>query len=144
MDWSNFTYNISQSFSYGSVNYDGFSSFSGAFAKIITVIFDLIGGIYDAFTALVSGLNEISTQLSNMIYGLTNGQTAGFPILEGVGAYRWIVGDFVFYMTYLIIAFSLMLSIWHIVHVIYQRISGYYGAGRLTSFSGKFFNYTGQ
>ena len=144
MDWSNFSYQISQSFSYGSVNYNGFDSFAGAFAKIITVIFDLIGGIYDAFNALVSGLMEISNQLSSMIYSLSIGDTAGYPILEAVGAYRWIVGDFVFYMTYLIIAFSLMLSIWHIVQVVYQRISGYYGTGRLSSLSGKFFSFTGQ
>lgn len=144
MDWSNFTYNISQSFNYGSVNYNGFNSFASAFTKIISVIFELIGGIYDAFTALVSGLMEISTQLTSMITGLSTGQTSGFPILEGVGAYRWIVGDFVFYMTYLIIAFSIMLSIWHIVHVVYQRISGYYGSNRLTSLSGKFFSFTGQ
>ena len=139
MGFSNYSYTISQAFSQGSVSFNGFTGFVDGITKIFTVIFQLISGVMDALNALISGLTEINDILSDMISALSNHSTDGYPILEAVGAYRYLVGDFVFYMTYLVIGVSLMLTIWHLVYLVYRRINMMYNK---TTIGNRLFEFT--
>ena len=120
MDFSNFSYQIQAAYQQGSVSYNGFNGFLDGVSKVITVIFSILSGVIEAFNNLVDGLFEINGILSDMITGITNNSTDGFPILQGIGTYRYLVGDFIFYLTYLVLAFSLALTIVHLVYVIYS------------------------
>lgn len=131
MGISNFVYSNPTTYEIGNMTYNWFSSFSDGLARIVSNFLMMISALIQSAQDLINGLLDISDLLSDMNTGLVTGNTEGFPILEAVGTYRYLVGDFLFYLTYLVIALGLMLTIWHIVRIVYARVTKLSGVGKL-------------
>lgn len=105
------------------INVTSFQGIIDFFTNFFTMIFAFIDSLLTTADNLVNYLLDLCDLIGDMTSSCVSGSTGGFPILEAVGCYRWFVGDFIFYVTYLFISIGLMLTIWHVVKLIYNRLT---------------------
>lgn len=96
---------------------DGF--FNGSVLSGITSFFDFIftfiGNIVSAMRNFYSTLVEINAYVIDLGNSAQSGITNGLPVLETVGLYRYLMGDAVFYMTYILVVTGCLFTIYKLV-----------------------------
>nr|WP_295683676.1 hypothetical protein [uncultured Lachnoclostridium sp.] len=97
--------------------------FSGL-SRIVSLLGGVLTGLIEAIKMLYDALIDITAWIDNMITALNTGNVSGLPILQGVGAYRYLVGDLVFYLTYVTIVIGCLFTIYKLFQLIYKEISG--------------------
>ena len=96
---------------------DGFSggSLIENIGSFFSFFFTFLGNIVSAITNFYDTLVEINTYVIELGDSAQSGITNGLPILESVGLYRYLMGDPVFYMTYILVLAGCLLTIYKLV-----------------------------
>ena len=84
-------------------------------ASFFEFIFTFIGNVVTAMTNFYDTLVEINTYVIDLGNSAQSGITGGMPILETVGLYRYLMGDPVFYMTYILVVTGCLFTIYKLV-----------------------------
>ena len=87
---------------------DGF--FSGSI--LTSVIFMFISNIVSALTNFYDTLVEINTYVVQLGNSAQSGVASDLPVLQCVGTYRYLMGDPVFYMTYIMVVTGCLFTIY--------------------------------
>lgn len=114
-----------------------FDGVFGGISKILSILGGIMTGVIDAITMLYDALIDITAWVDNMITALTSGSTNGLPLLEGIGAYRYLVGDLVFYLTYVTIVIGCLFTIYKLIQLIYKELSGSMSSGLMSTLFSK-------
>ena len=91
-------------------------------ASFFEFIFTFIGNVVTAMTNFYDTLVEINTYVIDLGNSAQSGITSGMPVLETVGLYRYLMGDPVFYMTYILVVTGCLFTIYKLVHIQYTFI----------------------
>ena len=93
---------------------DGFSggSLIENIGSFFSFIFTFFGNIVSAITNFYDTLVEINTYVIELGDSAQSGVTGGLPVLESVGLYRYLMGDPVFYMTYILVLAGCLFTIY--------------------------------
>lgn len=89
--------------------------------NIFTTIFIIIVAVIDYIFKFVETLMEINLYILNMINSVESGNVDGLPFLEVIGAYRFLVGDTIFYLTYMMIISGAFFTLYKLLLVLYRR-----------------------
>lgn len=84
-------------------------------ASFFEFIFTFIGNVVTAMTNFYDTLVEINTYVIDLGNSAQSGITNGMPVLETVGLYRYLMGDPVFYMTYILVVTGCLFTIYKLV-----------------------------
>lgn len=105
------------------------------FFKLVGSIIGNVGKVVLIIYNLFVSLNDY---ISSMVDGIAQGNYEVIPILQAVGAYRYLVGDFAFTLTYAIIMIGCAMTIFKLISLILNRINamrstaGSAGSGTVT------------
>lgn len=96
---------------------DGFSggSLIENIGSFFSFIFTFFGNIVSAITNFYDTLVEINTYVIELGDSAQSGVTGGLPVLESVGLYRYLMGDPVFYMTYILVLSGCLFTIYKLI-----------------------------
>ena len=98
---------------------DGGGFLNGNILESITsffsFIFTFIENVVTAMTNFYDTLVEVNTYIIDLGNSAQSGITGGMPILETVGLYRYLMGDPVFYMTYILVVTGCLFTIYKLV-----------------------------
>lgn len=93
--------------------------------SLITYFFDLIvsiikdiGSVVLIIYNLFAGLNSY---ICDMVTGINSGNYADLPLVSCIGAYRYLVGDVAFYLTYGVIVIGCCMTIYKLISLIVNR-----------------------
>lgn len=78
-------------------------------------IFIFFGNVFSAINNFYSTLVEINEYVVELGNSASSGSINGLPILETVGAYRYIVTDPVFYFTYVLVLSACLFTIFKLI-----------------------------
>ena len=78
-------------------------------------IFTFMGNVVTAMTNFYDTLVEVNTYVIDLGNSAQSGITNGIPVLETVGLYRYLMGDPVFYMTYILVVTGCLFTIYKLV-----------------------------
>ena len=84
-------------------------------ASFFEFIFTFIGNVVMAMTNFYDTLVEVNTYVIELGNSAQSGITNGMPVLETVGLYRYLMGDPVFYMTYILVVTGCLFTIYKLV-----------------------------
>lgn len=90
--------------------------------KIITFILQFISNAYFALLEFYNALVEINGYVRLLTLSSTSGNIEGLPLLEIIGAYRFLVTDPIFYLTYVLIASGCMFTLYKLFLLIKASI----------------------
>lgn len=129
-----------------------FDNFSGGslienIGSFFSFIFTFFGNILSAITNFYDTLVEINTYVIELGDSAQSGLTNGLPVLESVGLYRYLMGDPVFYMTYILVLAGCLFTIYKLILLLVKTfkemkdniISGGKTKSALVGILGKFF-----
>lgn len=91
------------------------SNILDAVADFFSFIFVFFKNLVSALTNFYNVLIEINTYVIDLGNSAQSGITGGLPILESVGAYRYLMGDPIFYLTYLLVLVGCLFTIYKLV-----------------------------
>ena len=96
---------------------DGFSggSILDNIGKFLDFIFTFFSNIVSALSNFYGTLNEINNYVIELGDSAKSGITNGIPILDSVGLYRYLMGDPVFYLTYILVLSGCLFTIYKLV-----------------------------
>ena len=96
---------------------DGFNdgSILENIGKFLDFIFTFFANIVTALTNFYSTLVEINGYVIELGDSAKSGITNGLPILDSVGLYRYLMGDPVFYFTYILVFSGCLFTIYKLV-----------------------------
>lgn len=96
---------------------DGFSdgSILDNIGKFLDFIFTFFSNIVSALSNFYGTLNEINNYVIELGDSAKSGITNGIPILDSVGLYRYLMGDPVFYFTYILVLSGCLFTIYKLV-----------------------------
>lgn len=96
---------------------DGFSdgSILDNIGKFLDFIFTFFSKIVSALSNFYGTLNEINNYVIELGDSAKSGITNGIPILDSVGLYRYLMGDPVFYLTYILVLSGCLFTIYKLV-----------------------------
>ena len=89
--------------------------------NIFTTIFTIIVAVIDYIFKFAETLMEINLYILNMINSVESRNVDGLPFLEVIGAYRFLVGDTIFYLTYMMIISGAFFTLYKLLLVLYRR-----------------------
>lgn len=78
------------------------------FSFVIQFIGNLVNALIQFYDILVESNNYVNT----LVDGATSGSVEGLPLLETIGAYRYLVTDPIFYLTYILILSGCLFTIY--------------------------------
>lgn len=129
-----FTNNNNDPFSVG----EGFlEKLLSGISKIFSILFSIISSIVSAIEMFYKSLVDITAWIDNLITGLTTGNVDGLPVLEAIGTYRYLVGDTIFYLTYMLIVTGCLFTIYKLCLLIYEEITKMSGSSVFASIFSK-------
>lgn len=85
---------------------------------LISMLLGLIADLVNGLQSMLYGISIVTDIIDNMITGIQNDNIEGIPVLEAIGVYRYLVGDVVFYLTYLMLLFGVCFTIIKLVLLI--------------------------
>lgn len=90
--------------------------------KIIVFIFQFFSNAYFALIEFYDMLIEINVYIKQLTLSSSSGNIEGLPLLEIIGAYRYLVTDPIFYLTYILIASGCMFTLYKLFLLIKASI----------------------
>lgn len=78
-------------------------------------IFTFFKNLVSALTNFYNVLIEINSYVVDLGNSAQSGITGGLPILESVGVYRYLIGDPIFYLTYILVLVGCLFTIYKLV-----------------------------
>lgn len=91
--------------------------------NIFTTIFMILVAVIDYIFKFVETLLGINIYILNMITSVESGSVEGLPFLEVIGAYRFLVGDTIFNLTYVMIVSGALFTLYKLLLVLYRRFT---------------------
>lgn len=91
------------------------------FSYFFKLIGSIIGNIGKVVVIIYNLFVSLNTYISSMVDGISQGNYEGIPILQAVGGYRYLVGDFAFILTYSIIMIGCAMTIFKLITLILNR-----------------------
>ena len=85
---------------------DGF--FSGSILTSVSNFFNIVSALTNFYDTLV----EINTYVVQLGNSAQSGVASDLPVLQCVGTYRYLMGDPVFYMTYIMVVTGCLFTIY--------------------------------
>ncbi len=90
--------------------------------NIIQAVFTMLGELCDAMFTFYDMLKDFNDQINLMVYDPAAG--SGLPVIEAIGVVRYLVGDVVFYVLYIIILFGCLSTIYRLVCLLIEAKDG--------------------
>ena len=91
--------------------------------NVFKFLFSLIVVFVDCILNFVDQLYTINTYISDLTFAINNGNVNGLPIIQVIGAYRFLVGDMIFQLTYAFVVFGCSFTLYKLFLVLYLQIS---------------------
>lgn len=91
--------------------------------NIFTTIFMILVAVIDYIFKFVETLMGVNIYILNMITSVESGSVEGLPFLEVIGAYRFLVGDTIFNLTYMMIVSGALFTLYKLLLVLYRRFN---------------------
>ena len=89
--------------------------------NVFKFLFSLIVVFVDCILNFVDQLYTINTYISDLTLAINNGNVNGLPIIQVIGAYRFLVGDMIFQLTYAFVVFGCSFTLYKLFLVLYRR-----------------------
>lgn len=89
--------------------------------NIFKTIFMVINAMFDYLFRFVEILSRINLYIVNLISSIESGNVDGLPFLEFIGAYRYLVGDTIFELTYMSIVCGALFTLYKLLLILYRR-----------------------
>lgn len=105
--------------------------------NIFITIFDIIVAVFDYIFKFTDILVRVNVYVLNLITSVEKGNVEGLPFLEVIGAYRFLVGDTIFNLTYMMVVTGAFFTLYKLLLVLYRR---YTEAKKDTNSSGNSLN----
>lgn len=83
--------------------------------KFIDFIFAFLGNLYSALVQFYDTIIEANEYVNSLIDGAATGSVQGLPLLQIIGAYRYLVTDPIFYLTYMLVLIGCLFTIYQLV-----------------------------
>ncbi|MEW4413405.1 hypothetical protein [Clostridium sp. AN503] len=83
--------------------------------KFIDFIFAFLGNLFSALVQFYNTIIEANNYVNSLIEGASSGSVQGLPLLQIIGAYRYLVTDPIFYLTYMSILIGCLFTIYQLV-----------------------------
>lgn len=114
-------------------------------------------GIWDEFVSMIGNaiialqtfsdiLDEFDDRIVDMKDNCGTAEFDGFPIKEAIGTFRYVCGDIIFYLLYLLILigclfviYKLVVLLYHYIRLAVTSIMDYFGGKSLSSILPLFF-----
>ena len=96
--------------------------FKGGILEGIKNLIDFIIGFFATLAQYLKNFYEILTEINGYVNDWSNaftGNATGLPVLASVGAYRYLVGEAAFYITYITIICGCLFTIFKLVYILY-------------------------
>ena len=107
-----------------------FPGIFGMIGNLLEMIFTLGWDIIEGLHFMLKGLRNVTKIIDGIVIGIKNNNVQGIPVLHAIELYHYLVGDIVFYMTYLMILFGVTFTIIKLVLLIKKVISDYLTLGQ--------------
>lgn len=89
--------------------------------SIFTVLFDALMTLVDYLVRFSNLLFDINDYLKNLSTSIQLGNIEGLPILQTIGAYRFLVGDNIFYLSYTLISGGCLFTLYRLCLIVFKR-----------------------
>lgn len=90
--------------------------------RIIVFVFQFFNNAYYALIEFYNVLVESNNYIKQLTLGATSGSIEGLPLLETIGAYRYLVTDPIFYLTYILIVSGCLFTLYKLFLLIKASI----------------------
>jgi hypothetical protein len=101
------------------------SGVSGLLDKVLSVfdyIVDMVTSVISAFKEFYQMLVDFDSRIVAMVDTTGTSELSGFPVVEAISTFRFLVGDVVFYLIYLAVLFGCLWTIYKIVILLYDAV----------------------
>lgn len=83
---------------------------------------DMIVNAISAMQTFYELLDEFDTRVVAMVDECGTNEFTGLPVKEAIGTFRYVVGDVIFYLIYLVVLFGCLWTIFKLVILIYAKV----------------------
>lgn len=91
--------------------------------NFLSFIFSFFANLLDSLKRFYDILVEINKYVLLWVDSASGGSTNGLPILESIGAYRYLVGEPAFYLTYVLVVSGCLFTIFKLANVLYSQFN---------------------
>ncbi|MDD3253689.1 MAG: hypothetical protein PHV18_14150 [Lachnospiraceae bacterium] len=103
------------------------SDFTESFFNGLSKFLDFIFAFFVNIVTVLSNFYDVLTELNGYVVELGDSAqssiTGGLPLLELIGAYRYLIGDPVFYMTYILVIAGCLFTIFKLAMLLHQAFA---------------------
>lgn len=89
--------------------------------NIFKLIFSLLTALIDCIFSFTTTLLELNQYIVNMVSSIEGGNVEGLPIVQVIGAYRFLVGDMIFKLSYLLIVTGCFFVLYKLCLILYRK-----------------------
>jgi len=111
------------------------SSFLDVIENYVTKFLEVLYSLVNAMYMFSVKLEEVEARLDAMADSVNGGTIYGYSGLEVIGTYRYLVGDSIFMLTYLIVLIGILFTLYKLVIMAVKVYNNAKSGGSLTSFS---------
>ncbi len=106
------------------MNMPSLSSFFGngilqGLTNLFKYIINFFATVADALRQFYNTIVDVNSYVKLWTNAFGGGET-GLPVFASVGAYRYLVGDSAFYITYIVILCGCLFTIFRLVYILYR------------------------
>jgi hypothetical protein len=101
------------------------SGVSGLLDKVLSVfqyIVDMVTSVISAFKEFYQMLVDFDNRIVSMVDTTGTSELEGFPVIEAISTFRFLVGDVVFYLIYMAVLFGCLWTIYKIVILLFDAV----------------------
>ena len=96
--------------------------FGGGILEGLKKLFDFIVTFFSDLAVSLQHFYDVLTEINGYVQAWTGafgGGTSSLPVFASVGAYRYLVGEGAFYITYIMIVSGCLFTIFRLVYILY-------------------------
>lgn len=101
---------------------DSIASLPSRLLDMYQYIVDMIQSVFSALSEFYQMLNDFDARIVDMAESTGQSELAGYPVVEAIGTFRFLVGDVVFYMIYMVVLFGCLFTIYKIVILLFDAV----------------------
>lgn len=102
---------------------DSIDSFWDILSTLWTTLVDMITSAVEALITFHTMLDEFDARIIAMTDSCGVTEFDGLPVVEAIAMYRYLVGDVVFYLIYMLVLFGCLFTIFKLVVLIYAKFN---------------------
>lgn len=103
-------------------NIESITELPGKILDFFGYIVDMVKSVVQALIEFYNMLNEFDERIVDMVESTGQSEFTGMPVVEAISTFRYLVGDVVFYLIYMVVLFGCLWTIYKIVILLFDAI----------------------